>query len=281
MRLTNRIKLLELNMTLSSQYLEKLSQHYKKQMDEMQKAFNYTTWALTNATRLASEREEKLQERIRFLEKHVDNMQLVIDLLNASAIESEFRTQIIMYALAIIICTFIIVQIIGCANRSLNVKMKAFEDEAAKKKANNNNSNNSSSSDKIMTLSRKDLEELIKCRIETALNERKRNDSELTSNGKVEQVDDSQSTSSVLTASSESISSLDIVEEIKDQQHQQQQQHQMDELEEISKQNELKNAAAVMSSTLTAVVATISLAAAAKASCAANLPSTGSEELDR
>lgn len=29
MRLSNRVKILELNMTLSSQYLEKLSQHYK------------------------------------------------------------------------------------------------------------------------------------------------------------------------------------------------------------------------------------------------------------
>ncbi|CAG2180407.1 unnamed protein product, partial [Oppiella nova] len=41
-RLTNRIKSLEVNLSLSSQYLEQLSQRYRKQMEEMQRAFNIT-----------------------------------------------------------------------------------------------------------------------------------------------------------------------------------------------------------------------------------------------
>ncbi|PIK35724.1 putative SUN domain-containing ossification factor [Apostichopus japonicus] len=47
MRLNNRIKSLELNLSLSSKYLEELSKSYKKQMEEMQKSFNKTVTTLT------------------------------------------------------------------------------------------------------------------------------------------------------------------------------------------------------------------------------------------
>ena len=45
-RLSNRIKALELNMSLSQQYLDELSRRYKKQVEEMQKTFNKTLAAL-------------------------------------------------------------------------------------------------------------------------------------------------------------------------------------------------------------------------------------------
>jgi hypothetical protein len=41
MRLTNRIKILELNMSLSSQYLEKLSQHYRFQKKTLLKKLKF------------------------------------------------------------------------------------------------------------------------------------------------------------------------------------------------------------------------------------------------
>lgn len=41
-RLSNRIKVLERNMSLSSQYLEELSRRYKRQVDDMQKSLNRT-----------------------------------------------------------------------------------------------------------------------------------------------------------------------------------------------------------------------------------------------
>lgn len=41
-RLSNRIKVLERNMSLSGQYLEELSRRYKRQVDDMQKALNRT-----------------------------------------------------------------------------------------------------------------------------------------------------------------------------------------------------------------------------------------------
>ena len=41
-RLSNRIKVLERNMSLSGQYLEELSRRYKRQVDDMQKSLNRT-----------------------------------------------------------------------------------------------------------------------------------------------------------------------------------------------------------------------------------------------
>ncbi|XP_071802728.1 SUN domain-containing ossification factor-like isoform X1 [Asterias amurensis] len=68
MRLNNRIKSLEFNMSLSSRYLEELSQRYRKQMDEMQKAFNKTVQTLTDNAQKAEEKDLKQQEYITRLE---------------------------------------------------------------------------------------------------------------------------------------------------------------------------------------------------------------------
>ncbi|XP_022256330.1 SUN domain-containing ossification factor-like isoform X1 [Limulus polyphemus] len=54
MRLSNRIKALELNMSLSSRYLEELSQRYRRHMEEMQKAFDRTVGALNDTARDAA-----------------------------------------------------------------------------------------------------------------------------------------------------------------------------------------------------------------------------------
>lgn len=43
LRLNNRIKTLELNISLSSQYLSELSKKYRKQMEDIQRAFNRTS----------------------------------------------------------------------------------------------------------------------------------------------------------------------------------------------------------------------------------------------
>lgn len=55
-RLSNRIKALEVNLSLSSQYLEELSLRYRKQMEEMQKAFNITISKLNDTNIRAAER---------------------------------------------------------------------------------------------------------------------------------------------------------------------------------------------------------------------------------
>lgn len=96
MRLNNRIKILELNMSLSSQYLEKLSQHYRKQIDEMQRAFNLTTTALIETIRVADERDVKQNEKIIAMEKRVEKMQQNIDSLNLLLNDLKFQVSFVV-----------------------------------------------------------------------------------------------------------------------------------------------------------------------------------------
>lgn len=55
-RLSSRIKALEVNLSLSSQYLEELSLRYRKQMEEMQRAFNITISKMNDTNIRAAER---------------------------------------------------------------------------------------------------------------------------------------------------------------------------------------------------------------------------------
>ncbi|KAM7378945.1 hypothetical protein PAMP_004533 [Pampus punctatissimus] len=81
MRLNNRIKALEMNMSLSGRYLEQLSQRYRKQMEEMQKAFNKTIIKLQNTSRIAEEQDQRQTESIQFLQGQLENVtQLVLNL---------------------------------------------------------------------------------------------------------------------------------------------------------------------------------------------------------
>ncbi|XP_065332615.1 SUN domain-containing ossification factor isoform X2 [Cloeon dipterum] len=68
-RLANRIKALERNMSLSAQYLEELSKRYKKQVDDMQKAFDRTLAAVTENSRQAAQREQIMAEKLHSLEQ--------------------------------------------------------------------------------------------------------------------------------------------------------------------------------------------------------------------
>ncbi|XP_077987005.1 SUN domain-containing ossification factor-like [Glandiceps talaboti] len=71
MRLNNRIKDLEYNMSLSQQYLQELSQKYRKQMEELQKTFNKTISKLTETSKEAESKDQKQEEAISSLEEHV------------------------------------------------------------------------------------------------------------------------------------------------------------------------------------------------------------------
>ncbi|XP_077440539.1 LOW QUALITY PROTEIN: SUN domain-containing ossification factor [Vanacampus margaritifer] len=74
MRLNNRIKALEMNMSLSGRYLEELSQRYRKQMEEMQRAFNKTVIKLQNTSRMAEEQDQKQQDSIQVLQGQLENI---------------------------------------------------------------------------------------------------------------------------------------------------------------------------------------------------------------
>ncbi|KAM3915154.1 SUN domain-containing ossification factor isoform 2-T2 [Leptodactylus fuscus] len=87
MRLNNRIKALEVNMSLSGRYLEELSQRYRKQMEEMQRAFNKTILKLQNTSRIAEEQDQRQTESIQLLQAQLLNMTHLVSNLSATVTE--------------------------------------------------------------------------------------------------------------------------------------------------------------------------------------------------
>ncbi|XP_032688958.1 SUN domain-containing ossification factor isoform X3 [Odontomachus brunneus] len=71
LRLSNRIKALERNMSLSGQYLEELSRRYKKQVEEMQRSFERAVSAMSEESRKGEEREAKRVEEIAILREEI------------------------------------------------------------------------------------------------------------------------------------------------------------------------------------------------------------------
>ncbi|XP_062850457.1 SUN domain-containing ossification factor-like [Trichomycterus rosablanca] len=113
MRLNNRIKALEVNMSLSGRYLEQLSQRYRKQMEEMQKAFNKTIIKLQNTSRIAEEQDQKQTESIQVLQKQLENVtQLVLNLsMRVSQLQTEVSDRhsclLLCVVLSLLICIII------------------------------------------------------------------------------------------------------------------------------------------------------------------------------
>ncbi|XP_040000081.1 SUN domain-containing ossification factor-like isoform X2 [Xiphias gladius] len=108
MRLNNRIKALEMNMSLSGRYLEQLSQRYRKQMEEMQKAFNKTIIKLQNTSRIAEEQDLRQTESIQLLQGQLENVtQLVLNLsVRVSQLQSEVsdRQNYLLLSLVLFLC---------------------------------------------------------------------------------------------------------------------------------------------------------------------------------
>ncbi|XP_024943001.1 uncharacterized protein LOC107269622 isoform X2 [Cephus cinctus] len=71
LRLSNRIKALERNMSLSGQYLEELSRRYKKQVEEMQRSLERAVAAMGEESRKTEDRELKRLEEIELLKQEV------------------------------------------------------------------------------------------------------------------------------------------------------------------------------------------------------------------
>ncbi|XP_068427286.1 SUN domain-containing ossification factor-like isoform X2 [Clinocottus analis] len=116
MRLNNRIKALEMNMSLSGRYLEQLSQRYRKQMEEMQKAFNQTIIKLQNTSRIAEEQDQRQTESIQLLQGQLENLtQLVLNLsVRVSQLQDEVsdRQNYLLLSLALCLCLGLLM----CAN---------------------------------------------------------------------------------------------------------------------------------------------------------------------
>lgn len=81
LRLSNRVKTLERNMSLSGQYLEELSRRYKKQVEEMQKTFEKTVQQMIEERRKSNEREQKYFEQLTTLQEQLNQMAIAMKIL--------------------------------------------------------------------------------------------------------------------------------------------------------------------------------------------------------
>ncbi|XP_072936785.1 SUN domain-containing ossification factor isoform X2 [Epargyreus clarus] len=81
LRLSNRVKTLERNMSLSGQYLEELSRRYKKQVEEMQKSFEKTVVQMTEERRKSTEREQKYLDQMTIVQEQLAQATIAIKIL--------------------------------------------------------------------------------------------------------------------------------------------------------------------------------------------------------
>ncbi|XP_070304914.1 SUN domain-containing ossification factor isoform X1 [Salvelinus sp. IW2-2015] len=109
MRLNNRIKALEMNMSLSGRYLEQLSQRYRRQMEEMQRAFNKTIIKLQNTSRIAEEQDQRQTESIQSLQGQLEDItQLVLNLsVGVSQLQSQVSERQSYLLLCLVLCLFL------------------------------------------------------------------------------------------------------------------------------------------------------------------------------
>lgn len=270
LRLSNRIKILEANMSLSSQYLEKLSQHYKKKMDEMQLAFNLTTTALLDTIRIADERDLKQNERILSVEKKLEKLNATMESLDSFLGDVKFQSDIIMWTIIIVMNFILLIEIIRCAKQSTRnhqkqqqkpVKVEEEQEEAAKKKINHPQ----------LTISQ--IESIIEAKLKQLIEEEgeKSRKKETLLNQvksiKFETLGPGVFNTNIYSSNLDSTNTK-LANETELQQQQQQQ---------IKEQNQQAAAAAMVSSTL-AVVAAVSIAAAT-ASCS-TLSQSNDNELE-
>ncbi|XP_067308416.1 SUN domain-containing ossification factor-like isoform X2 [Pseudorasbora parva] len=116
MRLNNRIKALEMNMSLSGRYLEQLSQRYRKQVEEMQRAFNKTIIKLQNTSRTAEEQDQRQTDSIQVLQAQLENVtHLVLSLsVSVSQLQQEVSDRQSYILLCLILCVLLVLLI--CVN---------------------------------------------------------------------------------------------------------------------------------------------------------------------
>lgn len=90
LRLSNRIKTLEKNMTLSTQYLEELSRRYKKQIEELQQSFSKLqtsvetqSYKQSENSRREGEEKRRLRENVSELNQKSEYMEVILIVLSA------------------------------------------------------------------------------------------------------------------------------------------------------------------------------------------------------
>uniref|UniRef100_A0A336LJL6 CSON009520 protein n=1 Tax=Culicoides sonorensis TaxID=179676 RepID=A0A336LJL6_CULSO len=132
LRLSNRIKSLERNMSLSGQYLEELSRRYKKQVEELQQSFAKTLHHIEEQNRRNTDREQQLYEK---------NLQMRHDLNEVIETLQTWKT-IVMYCGGFIVVQFIILySLLRSCSRRNNLLTEALEASLCKNKKKKNKEN--------------------------------------------------------------------------------------------------------------------------------------------
>ncbi|KAG8436681.1 hypothetical protein GDO86_007680 [Hymenochirus boettgeri] len=120
-----------------SRYLEELSQRYRKQMEEMQRAFNKTILKLQNTSRIAEEQDQRQTDAIQLLQAQLLNMSQLVSDLSANVIElkKEVSDRQIYLVASLFLC--IILLIIICLQRCRS-SLKLSEQDLSKIPKSNN-----------------------------------------------------------------------------------------------------------------------------------------------
>ncbi|KAK0084763.1 hypothetical protein PV325_006458 [Microctonus aethiopoides] len=123
LRLSNRIKALEQNMSLSGQYLEELSRRYKKQVEEMQRSLERATAAISEELKKSEERESKRLEEITTLREELSSLSESMEVLlyDRNSWKSKISTFGQHIALILIEITVLILIISYCRRSSDNI----------------------------------------------------------------------------------------------------------------------------------------------------------------
>ncbi|XP_049277918.1 uncharacterized protein LOC125761110 isoform X1 [Anopheles funestus] len=111
LRLSNRIKALERNMSLSGQYLEELSRRYRKQVEELQHSYAKTLHEIQEQNLRITESEMKLREV---------NERLRQDLVEFQATATDWRNIALAVLVFIVLMLFILLAMVRSVASSVN-----------------------------------------------------------------------------------------------------------------------------------------------------------------
>ncbi|XP_024873715.1 SUN domain-containing ossification factor isoform X1 [Temnothorax curvispinosus] len=133
LRLSNRIKILERNMSLSGQYLEELSRRYKKQVEEMQRSLERAVAAMGEESRKGEERDAKRTEEIAALREEIVILSKSVETLLYDRDSWRSRiSAIVQHALLICLEIVVIILILSYCRRREDFEEEKLETDMRK-----------------------------------------------------------------------------------------------------------------------------------------------------
>ncbi|XP_014616709.1 PREDICTED: SUN domain-containing ossification factor-like isoform X3 [Polistes canadensis] len=135
LRLSNRIKTLERNMSLSGQYLEELSRRYKKQVEEMQRSLERAVTAMSEESRKSDERDSKRLEEIAMLREEIVILTNLVENIVHDQNSWHGRFSAIgQHALVICVEIFLVIIILSYCRRANDYEEEDEEQQTISKK---------------------------------------------------------------------------------------------------------------------------------------------------